>query len=204
MSSTTIVPNVRNVTRVFRAATDAQRDAGLNWYADALKISEAYGAAYGVTTRQAAGVIAALSPLNSWGANLSLAARFLEAGGLSAGYLGVGLRKANLILAGKDPESLLTSLKVGAFFQCIVTGGQTDAVCVDRHAFSIAHYSRTVHVPSLTATRYNAIADTYRNAARILSKTQGQAVSAPEVQAVTWVAWRERFWAAGAFDPKAS
>ena len=122
MSSIASAPMTRNVTRVFRTATDEQRAAGLSWYADAQRVAQTNATAFGVTLQQSAGILAALSPLNSWGANVNLATRFLSEGGLSSGYLGVGLRQANLILKGENPENILLSQKVRAFYFCIVSG----------------------------------------------------------------------------------
>lgn len=197
-------PLTRNVTAVFRTASDAHRESGMGWYADAYRVADALAVRYGVTPIVASGVIAALSPLNSWGANINLAGRFIAAGGLTEGYLGIGLRKAQRILDGAEPLTVLVSDKVANFYSSIVTAGETDAVCVDRHAYSISHATRTVDVPSMTHKRYESIADTYRRAARILTREAGTPVHAAQVQAVTWVSWRTRFWSEGAFDPKSA
>lgn len=190
-----LAPATRNVTRIFRAATPAQYEAGMAWYADARNIAEVFANFHGIPVEAAAGVIAALSPLQSWGANVSLAARLIAAGGLSEGYLSDGLGKANAILAGANPADVLTSHKVGNFYRCIVAGGDTSDVCVDRHAYSLAVNKRYEgEIPNLTPKRYTAVADTYRRAGDILG------VAPARVQAVTWGVWRQRFWAPGAFD----
>lgn len=195
-------PSTRNVTRVFRLATPEQVSGALDWYADAHRVATALAARNNVSVEVAAGVIAALSPLNSWGANVNLAARFLEAGGLTSGYLKLGLAKAARILAGDDILSTLSGDKVKAFYLCILHSGATDGVCVDRHAYDIAtgHRHAEGTRPSLKGKRYDAVADTYVRAARILSREVGYTIHAAQVQSVTWVAWRARYWAAGAFD----
>lgn len=202
MSTPALTPSTRNITRVFRSATAEQVASAADWYADAYRIADALADKYGVTVETAAGVIAALSPLQSWGANVNLAARFLAAGGLTSGYLSVGLAKAKRILDGEHPEKVLTSNKVGAFYAGIVSAGQTDVVCVDRHAWSLAVNHRYAEgtIPSLTGKRYEAAADAYRKAARILSRETGIALSPAMVQSVTWIVWRARFWSEGAFD----
>lgn len=196
------MPSTRNVTRVFRTATPAQIAAGLDWYADAHRVAGALATRYGVTLEVSAGVIAALSPLNSWGANVNLATRFLDAGGLTSGYLGDGLRKAARILAGEHVEDVLTSPKVAAFYAGIVTNGATDIVCVDRHAMDIADNERRTDGtrPKITGKRYAAYAETYQRAARIISREIGETISAAQIQAITWKTWRNRYWAEGAFD----
>lgn len=194
-------PSTRNVTAVFRSATAEQVQAGIDWYADARRIAEVLAGQYDVTVNVAAGVIAALSPLNSWGNNVSLAARFLAAGGLDAGYLKANLAKARAILAGADVLTTLSGLKVTNFYRSIVSAG-ADGICIDRHAYSLAVNDRSVSndIPSLSPKRYAEVAETYRRAARILSREMGMELAPAVVQSVTWTVWRSRYWADGAFD----
>lgn len=191
-------PLTRNVTRVYRDASDAQRAHGAVWYVDAFTIADSLAVRHSIPTASAAGIIAALSPLNSWGANLNLAARFIAAGGMDSGYLSIGLRKANAILAGTDPLDVLKSDKVRNFYLAIASQG-VEGVCVDRHAWAITVAERGADA-HLSAKRYAAAAETYRRAARILSREAGQSLTAAQVQAATWVAWRSRFWSEGAWD----
>jgi hypothetical protein len=191
----------RNITAVFRSATADEIQAGIDWYADARRIAEVFAERYAVSVEIAAGVIAALSPLNSWGNNVNLAARFLAAGGLDAGYLKANLAKARAILGGAPILPTLSGLKVQNFYTSIITAG-ADGVCVDRHAYCLAVNDRSVTnaVPKLSPTRYAELADAYRRAARILAREYDLPLTPAVVQSVTWVAWRRRFWAAGAFD----
>ena len=194
-------PSTRNVTRIFREATPEQIEAGIDWYADARRIAGVFAEQYGVTVEVAAGVIAALSPLNSWGANVNLASRFLAAGGLDAGYLRANLAKARRILAGDDILSTLSGLKVTNFYRSIISAGE-DGVCIDRHAYSLAVNDRSVSndIPSLSPKRYAEVAECYVKAARILSRELGMPLAPAVVQSVTWTVWRNKWWSAGAFD----
>lgn len=203
--SATLTASTRNVTRVFRLASAEHRTAGLDWYAVANDTAKEFAATYGVTVEVAAGVIAATSPLNSWGANVKIARRMIQSGGtLDSGYLGVGLAKARRIMAGEDVLSVLTSDKVRAFYNNIVSRGMSADVTIDRHAFDIAvnvrHNDDTR--PNIGKARYRETVEVYRRAARILSREAGEEISAAQVQAITWVAWRARYWSEGAFDVK--
>lgn len=207
---TNLLPSPRtltaNVTRVFRLAAPEQHAAGFDWYADAYATAHEFAATYNVTPEVAAGVIAATSPLNSWVANVSIARRMLASKGtLTTGYLGSGLAKARAIMAGSPIIETLHSEKISAFYACIVSNGLTDEVCIDRHAYDIAVNERNTDVtrPTIKGKRYAAVADAYVRAARILSREAGADISPAQVQAITWVAWRRRFWAEGAFDLKA-
>lgn len=200
----TLKPHTRNVTRVFRTATAEEIEAGRDWYRDALRIAETLATVHEIPVHQAVGVIAALSPLNSWGANINLTARFLEQGGMTTGYLKAGLAKATRILEAETSDDVVTILngnKIVNFFWSIYSAG-VEGVCIDRHAmdiaFNVRHNDGTR--PSLSAKRYNEIAETYVRAATILSRELGEEITPAQVQSVTWTIWRRRYWAAGAFD----
>lgn len=196
-----IAPSTRNITRVFREASAEQIQSGMDWYADARLIAENLAQAYDVSVSVAAGVIAALSPLNSWGNNINLATRFLAEGGLHAGYLKANLAKARAILAGEDVERTLSGLKVTNFYRSIITAG-AEGICIDRHAYCLATNDRSASndVPSLSPKRYAEVSDAYARAAKILSRELGQTIAPAVVQSVTWVVWRNKWWSAGAFD----
>ncbi len=77
-----------------------------------------------------------------------------------------------------------------------------EGITIDRHAWSIAvnfRYEGGV-VPNIGVKRYDAASESYTRAARILSAEYGMALSPAVVQAVTWVAWRNRWWSEGAWD----
>ena len=197
----THVPQTRHITRLFRTATPEQIVAGAAWYEDAHEVATALATKNGVTLEVAAGVLAALSPLQSWGANVNLAARFLAAGGLHAGYLSVGLAKARAILAGADPVVTLAGDKTVNFYKSIVTRGR-EGVTIDRHAWSLAVNVRYAegNIPTIKGKRYAHAVEAYKRAARILSREYGIEITPAQVQAVTWVLWRNKFWSVGAFD----
>lgn len=193
--------HTRNITAVFRSADADLIAEGIAWYADAREVADALAARNNVPVHVAAGVLAALSPLNSWGNNVNLAARMLASGGtLDRGYLSVNLAKARRIVA-EGTLAALGGLKVNNFYLSIITGG-AEGVTIDRHAWCIAHNdrSRSNNIPKLSAKRYAEIADKYRRASVILSREYGMPLSPAVVQAVTWVVWRRRYWGAGAFD----
>jgi hypothetical protein len=194
-------PLTRHVTAVFRTATDTQLEAGINWYDEAHAEAGNMADKYNTSIEVASGVIAALSPLNSWGNNISLAHKFLRKGGLDSGYLTSGLNKAKLILNGDDIYTTLNSPKTQNFFLCIASAGRGDGICIDRHAFDIAVNVRHTDStrPSIRGKRYDQVAHAYKQAAKILSLEVGD-ITASQTQAVAWVTWRNRYWAEGAFD----
>lgn len=200
MANDTITPErvTRNITSVFRSGTAEQVAKGLAWYDVASDTAESFAGLYGVTFEVAAGVIAALSPNNSWGHNVRLAERFVAQGGLTEGYFKANLEKASRILAGEDIPTVLNGRKTTNFYRSIITRG-LDGITIDRHAWAIAVNQRGA-TPSLSAARYGFAVAGYERAASRLAVTGEGDLTAAQVQAITWVIWRDRFWSAGAWE----
>ena len=201
----TLTPNVRNITRVFRTADAYQIESAAQWYSDAYEVAEAFAAKYSMTVEATAAVIAVLSPMNAWGNNVNLAARILAQGGHAAGGgLPANIAKANRIILGESPETVVGGRKVTNFYRSILTKG-AEGLTVDRHAFDIAVNVRHTDAdrPGISKGMYAAVTDAYGRAARILSREYGIPLTAGQVQSVTWMTWRARYWAPGAFDAHA-
>ena len=168
----------------------------MNWYTKAHYHSEALASKYRFNGAQVAGVVAALSPGNDWARNLHDTETLIndfKRGCRGADLPMVGsygranVLKSERILMGAEPLSVLGGLKVRAFYQCILNPFTTDAVCIDRHAKSVAHAKRVLDKEAtVTAKQYEAISAAYRDVARQLG------IGAHVLQAITWVAWRNR------------
>ena len=174
---------VDNIISVWNNASDDQLAHGRMWYRVAHDLAEMLAG----DARKGAGVLAALSPQQSWETNVGLAGRAFTNGSAS-GHMGDALRKANRIMAGERPEDVLPmSSKTGHFYLCIADPTDDRTVCVDRHAHDIAVGFRFGGEDrGLSAKRrYNTLADAYRRAAEKLNELP------QTVQAVTWVTWRE-------------
>jgi hypothetical protein len=173
------------ILETLERATDEQLRAGAEWYADGYRLAEFMAEGTPYTVNQVLGVLAAISPRMPWKQNVKLAGEIVRARGtLERGCLFTNLRKANRILAGADPWEELTSQKVRAFFECFLTRGQTDIVCVDRHALAIS-FGFEITDTRMNEKTYNRIAEEYRAAAREAG------MPAAILQATTWVVWRE-------------
>lgn len=190
----------RRILDVYRSADAQQIAAGMVWYETAQNEARKLSAEFGLTLEQTSGIIAALSPQVSWGFNLEWARAICEGDRTNYG-LTASQGKAEMIAHNSDipPLDILGGPKVRAFYACIVSGGMTDVVCVDRHACDIATGIRG-SFNSLTANRIRIVQGAYVRAARRLAATGGPVLSAAQLQAITWVAWRARYWSAGAFD----
>lgn len=173
------------ILETLERATPEQYTAGLNWYGAGYDMAYEMVKGTGYSVQQALGVLAAVSPRMPWEQNVKLAQKILDARGeLERGCLFTNLRKANRILAGSDPFEELTSQKVRAFFECFLHRGQTDIVCVDRHALAIS-YGYEITDTRMNEKTYRRIAEEYRAAAREAG------LPAAVLQAITWIVWRE-------------
>ncbi len=198
MATKARTPRPVNIVRVFNDALAAGIVAD-DWYVIARREAAGMAERHGVTVEVAAGVIAAVSPLNSWGSNLALAERLLATRDFSRGYLTVGLTKARRIVEGAEPLDVLVSDKVANFYRSIVSEGR-DGVCIDRHAWCIAVNKRMTEV-RIGKAQYRAASASYVEATRRLNAEHGLDLTPAQVQSTTWVAWRRRYWSDGAFDP---
>lgn len=175
---------VRNIISVWSMATDRQMVDGRQWYWTAHQTAEMLADG---DVRVGAGLLAALSPQTAWWLNVELACEAYDSG-TARRHTGDSCGKANKIMAGIAPEDVLPmQRKTGQFFLCIVDPINKDAVCIDRHAHDVAvgipygDWSRGLS----THSRYNLIANCYREAARRLGELP------MVVQATTWVVWRD-------------
>lgn len=174
---------VRNIVSVWNIAQREEVDEGRRWYwtahATALMLADG-------DIEVGAGLLAALSPQTAWWLNVELACEAFEAGTASR-HTADSTSKANRILAGVSPESVLPMhRKTGQFYRCIVDPADPVAVCIDRHAHDVA-----VGVPygywprGLSAHgRYALLAQCYWEAAQRVGEIPSV------VQAVCWVTWR--------------
>lgn len=188
------------ILRVYRSADAQQIAAGMEWYAAARRIAEEISHDARIPVETAAGILAALSPQTSWGQNVDWARELAAGSPISRGLPMSQARGMAILAQDREPLDILGGRKVRAFYACIVTAGATDAVCVDRHAYDIATGERGSHV-SLSDKRSAHCASAYQSAAaRLRSTGEAPGITAAQLQAVTWVTWRARYWQAGAWD----
>lgn len=176
----TYAKGVENILKIYDKS-----NAKSNWYADARNYANELSKIYDVPSGIVIGVISALSPLKSWEENKKLAISFLK--GTHKGHIKSQILKAKKILKANSLEEICTILsgqKTIAFFLNIFNPNQTSVVVIDRHAISIV-LSSTKHDGKLTKNNYEFFSNCYHIAASKLGVKVG------ELQADTWVAWKE-------------
>lgn len=182
-------PSATNIIAVFDQATVAELSEGMAWYNDAHALAKAISPD---NVEAGAGVIAALSPLMQWDRNMMLAVRAFE-DGVASGAMPASCDKANQIMAGAHPLSVLGGDKVRNFYSTIADPAENRSVVIDRHAFDVAVGRVTDDKTRGILGRkgaYASYAITYRRAARMIEKRDGIAYTPGQLQAITWCAWR--------------
>lgn len=182
-----MTPTVDNIIHVYLSASDSDYAAGMAWYDDAHIFAKSLDP---VRFHRAAGVIAALSPMNGWKNNKRKAAQLYSQNGDGTGCgLLRNVAKATLIYRGEDALDVLGGDKVRAFYATIVDPYGDHEPVIDRHAFDIAVGRVTDDETRAQLSRkgeYERFATVYREAALLAG------IGAAQMQAITWVAWRSR------------
>ena len=181
---------VQRIHECFERATNNELDQGLAWYENAhvLASQMAKDSPYGINTSQAAGILAALSPNESWPQNIVRAQQLSSSGSTSgpAAFVNVAIR----ILHGEDPRELLfephrNNQKVRNFYLNIDNPVNPDAVTIDRHARAMISNVKSGTLKGSTRVgEYEAMANMFKEVA------SDRKVSPNQAQAVTWLAWR--------------
>lgn len=177
----------RNITKAYRLSTPQDRADGMHWYDDA----RAFAAILDSDVARAAGIIAALSPNQSWPVNRRMAAEFYD--GRRNVHTTNNVNKALAILGGAEPLSVLGGPKVRAFYANIMGLDSAEAVTIDRHAIMVCEgrVMRDAELKAHFGVRKNRqYVSEYVSAAKILSKETGIHMTPAQVQAITWVWWR--------------
>lgn len=175
--------NAQNIARVYREANESQIARGMSWYADA----HTFALSLDDDVERSAGIIAALSPRLDWERNMVLASR-VYVDGFASGTLKGNCSKADEIFHHAPTFEVLSGPKVRAFARCIIDPTDRESVVIDRHAFDVAYGEVTSDLMRGVLDRkgmYEHVAALYVEAARQVG------ISPCQMQAVTWVVWRE-------------
>jgi hypothetical protein len=172
----------RNILKIYETTINEHRINGSIWY----ELSHLWAIEHSGTATRGAGVIAAFAPNTSWDENKRIALRAFRTG-IASGHTKRNCHKAQVILDGADPTTVLSGKKVRNFYALIANPFDPLAVCVDRHAFDVAVGKVTDDSARKFLDRvggYDLIANAFREA----SLTVG--ILPSQIQAITWLAWR--------------
>jgi hypothetical protein len=193
----------KQITKLYMSATDSEALEGLGWYVQAHEICKLIGQKYHCPLPKVVGVMAALSPATNWQQNVADAHNLIMAWshGLSPDEVvctTYGPNKAKAVrilnLDKTDKHLIARELlhkskinKTASFFYNILEPENDYLVTIDRHAFRIAlgNSSEADNI-CMTEKRYRNLMEAYHIAAK------GLDVSAIQLQAIVWCAFRRQ------------
>lgn len=183
---------VFNIVNVYNEATKEEKEYWGKWYFNAREIVKNLAENYDVPFETMAGIVATLSPGNTWKTNLIAAKRLVEKFKLNIPHERINsyskqIEKARKILETNSLD-FLVGPKVTVFFKSLVDpeGIKTEMV-LDSHAINIWRgdaRSRIKKTATPTKPEREQMIFDYKKASQILG------VSVQEIQAVTWYIWR--------------
>jgi len=173
--------SVDNILAIYDLASRNDRLEGKGWYPYALSECSALADRYEIDRQRVVWATAALSPQLKWERNIRATRLVLEGWPKVAGVYPINVEKAWRIVYDGNLD-VLNGPKVQSFARCI--WGDPESVCVDTWAWRVwAGADLWAKPPSLDRV-YDAIAEDYRTAARVIGLEPRQ------VQAITWVSFR--------------
>ena len=185
----------RNILKVFAQCTSDEVQHGLNWYSDAKKEAQNIADKYQLPLHVVVGVIAALSPTNGWEMNLrnadTMCRIFVDGGYVEdtkpSTYKTMRDKAWSILQTMPhnidDVAFILNGPKITDFAYCIMGN---DVCVIDGHAWCIANADRRTmqEVPNIGKKLRAELQQAYSNAGKKHNMT------AYEMQAATWVAWK--------------
>ena len=185
----------RNILKVFAQCTDAELQHGLTWYSDAKQEAQSMADKYELPLHVVIGVIAALSPTNSWEMNIrnadTMCRIFVDGGYVEdtkpSTYKTMRDKAWSILQTMPhnidDVAFILNGPKITDFAYCIMGN---DVCVIDGHAWCIANRDRRTmqEVPNIGKRLRIELQQAYSRAGKKHSMT------AYEMQAATWVAWK--------------
>lgn len=173
---------IENLEAIADRLTTEEVIAGTGWYRGAERIARRLARKYGTTKHRAAGVIAAMSPNQTWKNNLVMAEEALA--GNPRGFSSAVARARRIMAGGSiistfpDPDG--NSHKIREFYRAIA--GNPNAVVIDRWALRAAWGEASVDAHWLQRKGvYNMVADAYREVARTIE------MDPRDFQAAVWI-----------------
>lgn len=168
--------NIQNIIDIYDLASPGQLEAGQTWYDTALDQCHELAIIHGLDVETVVGVVAALSPRTQWSVNIRFAHEVIL--GNYKGKLSANVEKAVRIIEGVD---VLAGPKVTNFKRNIL--GDKLSVTVDTWAYRISR--DTSETKTINEKLYAEVAEDYIEAARLIG------ISPRELQAITWVTYRD-------------
>lgn len=192
--------SVERLCLLYDHATQQEIQDGLAWYGAARDFSRSLmdQSPRLHSMEHGAGIVAVLSPQESWAGNQKRAIAFVR--GQKVGGKSWCLRSAEQILSGADPFRVLhyfqnengeyvnprTNYKTQAFY-CNIVGRDSQRVTVDRHGWAMLYGDRQIGSVLLRPSKAQ-----YAWAEQMFHCAAAKyGIPTQDFQAVTWLVWRK-------------
>ncbi len=179
------------IRAVLDVATDIEIEKGFNWYQNAHNICVQWLGNYSVllSLDHAAGILAALSPMQSWQGNIRSAETLLATGNCKG--LGYAVTDARQMYEGAHPYQVLyeggrNNTKVRSFYENIRNPDEVGTVTIDRHMIGLL--ADDPHI--LDSQRW--ISRQHHRWAKERFETVADEINVlpHQAQAIAWITWR--------------
>jgi hypothetical protein len=180
----------KNIEKNLAEATKEERAFGKTWYPAAHDLAARYAKHYHVPLDKVIGVFAALSPQKAWEDEMRIVDEFFQHPNERHGQTDDNMEKARRIMAGEKPDVVLTGKKpqyqkTKNFYHNISDPTSTQWVTIDGHAaaMSVGHTADNIG-QVMQNTHYETFAAAMKQVA------EAHHMLPHEVQAITWLHWR--------------
>jgi hypothetical protein len=180
---------VANLLGKYAQASEQAKVEGRTWYDEQREFVRQTACDHGFSANTVAAIVATLSPQTRWAQNVAGTIRIINAfvNGDEVPPRNTTLfyrqaLKAWKILQGENPSDLLTSRKIGNFWQNLA--GNEQAITVDIWMLRAAGISPKVANAGVKDWIYDAVSDAIREAASVVAEVPSQ------FQAIIWIVER--------------
>ena len=175
----------------YKLSTEAEQMAGRNWYREMYNWIEATAQLSDLTTMQACGIFAALSPQMSVDRNKALFLQYLKTG--TASHYGQLLDKCSAIVnsnSAVEIHQILNGNKIASFFSNIWDYEVHGHITIDRHALA-SMLQTPATVKPLNDGQYSMTRRQYAQFEKVYQDVADEIGILPhQLQAVIWDTYR--------------
>ena len=171
---------------VYSQASEYEKNNGLLWYKEANLYLQEIANHFNLQLHVVTGICAALSPANSWNANLKDTYNLIRFKGKidnSTTYK-ENIRKASKILKKKKVFPFLCGRKVLPFYDNILNYTNSQAITIDSHIIRCAVNDSNLEIHYVPPIFFDAIEQSIKD---IASENN---LLPLQVQAILWVTWK--------------
>jgi len=173
---------IKRLREEWANVTADEIDAGMDWYPEAHRWVQNLAEHHNKTVAQVAAIAAVLSPRLPWHRAIMLTEHILMGIDIRDKALGRQVRKAEQVLAGVDPYTVVSGPKVTSFFHNLM--GEYDWITIDKWAFDQVS-GRDYNDNGAHFLERVGVYEMYAECFRIVARENG--LEGATLQAILWI-----------------